>query len=405
MPTLLNSTAPANPTYAVTLVHGTFAENAEWIQPASDFAQQLAGHLQHEAVISAFNWSGENLHSARLDGGAHLAEHLRRMHHQYPTAEQVVIGHSHGGNVIMYAVKNLGVLPFTLKVVTMATPFLNIQVRELASAMQVLPYIAAVTLGPLLFTLTIALNVLFFFYLGQYIAWFSGGTGMIFTFIGVFYSLPGVTWPLAKKGFLFFKNLGPVLEASAQAKKAILDIGGDTTYASLSVVFQGDEAGMLLHFSQFMGSFFLRLYGRINTAAQFIVNRFASIAMLWLFVLVAAVIASELLNNKADETFTYASIYFMSFLQTVFALLFWLVPFILLSSLLIKSNPLFFGWESLSQIFLLRTDVDARPYHLGANELHVYEAHFSRLAKRNIRHSLVYADAAIIKDIAEWICK
>jgi hypothetical protein len=78
-------------------------------------------------LITPFFWSGANSIVHRDRGAEALAKHLHEEHLLFPTSLQVVIAHSHGGNLALRALARLGdsipSLPF---LVTLATPFVSV---------------------------------------------------------------------------------------------------------------------------------------------------------------------------------------------------------------------------------------------------------------------------------------
>lgn len=85
----------------VTIIHGTFAAGTKWSNPGGDFfeAVKKEASLRGHKTIS-YNWSGELSLEARMRAAHGLAALLL----SYPeTTEHIVIGHSHGGNVISLA--------------------------------------------------------------------------------------------------------------------------------------------------------------------------------------------------------------------------------------------------------------------------------------------------------------
>jgi hypothetical protein len=98
---------PAGVTHHFTLVHGTFARGAEWAQSQSALCCALVKALGSNIVLKPFDWSGKNSHSARVTAGQELATFLRSARESYPNAMQFVICHSHGGNVALYAHREL----------------------------------------------------------------------------------------------------------------------------------------------------------------------------------------------------------------------------------------------------------------------------------------------------------
>jgi hypothetical protein len=99
----------------VVLVHGTkprlFGRDLmappTWTKPDSPFRNILAGTLEEQALFVEFDWSGANTHAARLSAAARLADLLRQLRRDHPAARLVLIAHSHGGNVVLYAMRQL----------------------------------------------------------------------------------------------------------------------------------------------------------------------------------------------------------------------------------------------------------------------------------------------------------
>jgi hypothetical protein len=113
----------------VTLVHGTFARRAKWVQSSSLIYRELTKNLPAPVVITAFGWSGRNSASARERAAEELAAQLRQRLSEYPSAQHVLIGHSHGGNVALKAVM-IANLSDAVRVVCLSTPFFNVTPRN-----------------------------------------------------------------------------------------------------------------------------------------------------------------------------------------------------------------------------------------------------------------------------------
>lgn len=93
---LLGSFSFINP--LVTIIHGTFAAGTKWSNPGGDFFEAIKkeASLRGHKTIS-YNWSGE----LSLEGRMRAAHGLAALILSYPeTIEHILIGHSHGGNVI-----------------------------------------------------------------------------------------------------------------------------------------------------------------------------------------------------------------------------------------------------------------------------------------------------------------
>ena len=106
-----------------------------WFEEGSPFLARLSaelGDIPHK--IKPLLWSGANSIFVR-DKTAHvLAEHLSAEHAEHPQATQLVIAHSHGGNIALRALIICNsVMPLGYAgrranplVVTLATPFVEV---------------------------------------------------------------------------------------------------------------------------------------------------------------------------------------------------------------------------------------------------------------------------------------
>jgi hypothetical protein len=116
-----------SPQFVVTLVHGTFARRAHWIESDSSFSRGLAEQLDGTTVrIFPFRWSGRNSTHARDDAIVRLTGHLNQLKSRFPKAKHYVIGHSHGGAVAHEAGCNADLDG----VVCLSTPFLILRERR-----------------------------------------------------------------------------------------------------------------------------------------------------------------------------------------------------------------------------------------------------------------------------------
>jgi hypothetical protein len=112
----------------ITLVHGTWASDAAWTHPDSALRQSLHETAAHKGVQVEFRthtWSGSNSFKAREEAARTLIERLRQDFEQSPSALHFLIGHSHGGNIAIDAVRAHGIGDRVSGIVTMSTPFVS----------------------------------------------------------------------------------------------------------------------------------------------------------------------------------------------------------------------------------------------------------------------------------------
>jgi hypothetical protein len=134
----------------ITLVHGTWPRSvwrdvfltpfygkwpsrsfpkSLWFADGSEFRNRLTAALSKRglsAQISPFLWSGANSVQERDTAARELVEHIRAKQSDHPSSTQVVIAHSHGGNVALRALDQLGVTRNEIFIATIATPFVEI---------------------------------------------------------------------------------------------------------------------------------------------------------------------------------------------------------------------------------------------------------------------------------------
>ena len=120
-------------TWHITLVHGTFARNAAWTRPGSALREHLETHLPGRVVYHRFRWSGWPSHLARDHAARRLRARLLKCVQNNATAHHCVIAHSHGGNIVCYALRDAAELVEQLDcIITLSTPFLSVRERNLS---------------------------------------------------------------------------------------------------------------------------------------------------------------------------------------------------------------------------------------------------------------------------------
>jgi hypothetical protein len=107
------------PELLITLIHGTWGRGffpgrrregrpPFWFEDGSPFLARLsAGIADIPHRIKPLLWSGANSIFERDRTAQHLAEYLAAEHAEHPLASQLIIAHSHGGNIALRALHHL----------------------------------------------------------------------------------------------------------------------------------------------------------------------------------------------------------------------------------------------------------------------------------------------------------
>lgn len=127
--------------FIVTLVHGTFAQDAQWVQPESILSRALQAQFGDAVVIEPMPWSGCNSFTARRQAAQMLRDHMLAKRDGLEGAKHVVIAHSHAGNIVLYAARDPAVKDKLAATVTLAAPFIVARRRNLGWSGKVLPMV------------------------------------------------------------------------------------------------------------------------------------------------------------------------------------------------------------------------------------------------------------------------
>lgn len=155
--------AVATPAMIFVLVHGTYVPKTRWTQPGSEFRENLrrasvaCGPINFYEFVwrGALNSRFNNSHRLRLNAGQQLRRHLRQIVHQNPGIPIFMVGHSHGGNVVHYALRDSKLRRHIAGIATLATTHMVFQPRKASSIL------IPVYLLTLLYLLTIWSGVVF----------------------------------------------------------------------------------------------------------------------------------------------------------------------------------------------------------------------------------------------------
>jgi len=114
----------------VTLVHGTWAPKAPWTQEGSYLRAALTKSFGESVIFRPYSWSGGNSFGARSSAAEGLRTFLKEGLKDYPESRQLVVAHSHGGNIVLYALRDKELAQSIDSVVFLSTPFIIAQPRQ-----------------------------------------------------------------------------------------------------------------------------------------------------------------------------------------------------------------------------------------------------------------------------------
>jgi hypothetical protein len=142
-----------------------------WFEEASPFLARLStelGDIPH--TITPLLWTGKNSVYERKKVAHDLADRLSAEHAEYPQATQLLIAHSHGGNIALRALHHLQTsdasqscsaetpTPF---VVTLATPFIEVHQADFGQIPATIRMVATLLASLLVFFLIMFLGSFF----------------------------------------------------------------------------------------------------------------------------------------------------------------------------------------------------------------------------------------------------
>ncbi|MFM0397268.1 lipase family protein [Paraburkholderia phytofirmans] len=129
------------PSVVITLVHGTFARGSKWTKPGSKIRARIAAEIGGTVHFKVFKWSGFNTFSARRQAAHRLANELDESANAWRSASQIIVSHSHGGNVALKALILCRTPNPPIGLVCISTPFLVATKVSLPVSLKVAPSI------------------------------------------------------------------------------------------------------------------------------------------------------------------------------------------------------------------------------------------------------------------------
>lgn len=347
-------------------------------------------------VLSPFNWSGRNGHSARLSAGKELAAFLLSAREKYPGAKQFIVCHSHGGNVALYAHRILAQeTSDPTNIIALATPFIRIQPRRKSLLIARVGWLIFLALFPMILVLA------------------SGQPGV---FDALERTLPNprpgsVNWPLVGVflGGWAFVVVALYWSIRAYAKRHSrhlleqLSWPDDGRINLLTASYRWDEArGLLRGLHGATTSFSRRIWNTIGV----IVSAFAAYAALTVY-------AAYFNQNLYESSFIMETTFLgrmpraisLGLSTATITFLLALVGIVAYLLNIFRGNPYGFGWERPSSTFIVDIQALDSPEGLRTQSEEHYRIPIGAFAKSNkgLAHSLIYEDPRIHQQIVKWI--
>jgi hypothetical protein len=397
----------SNARYVIHLVHGTWAKKAPWVQPRSALSRALRERLPEGTRIFPFVWSGKNTNKARRLASERLLKKLALRVRNYSDARHYIIGHSHGGNVVLHALAHAPFQDKIAGVVCLSTPFLVARSRDLGR--HPWKHIAGAVVGPCFFAM-----------------WWIVIRVLSQTWWGLLESVVlGLVLSLALGSAIAFmkswREYGDKLLRELESPKF-------NRNKTLIVRTPGDEASGGLDFLQLITRLTvglwvhtMSLYERIEATAKSwakLKKKVIAVAAALFLALVGfiCVVAFKHWGSSAAAVMGIfvlalvvlpATFLALGLVEHATFLFFLLASALMWPVIVLLSVPLlFFGWEVARANILL--DVTAETTPTGAWTVHLVEPPTTEELGKDVpplMHSVVYENPHVLRLLCDWIAE
>ena len=391
----------------VHLVHGTFAHEADWIQPDSALAHRVKKSLGIETEVFPFQWSGANSHAARRIAGNELAQKIRDFSRKSPQKSQYIIAHSHGGNVASYALSDAEVSSKVAAMVCLGTPFIKAHARDLAGAQRLARWILiASMLVVLIVTMAIFIEAIRLGFNPEMLKalpikgppipdeFLDSSWLPIYLTVSLIMLAGGVGW-LFSRPFVWlwrFVDRKALPGLATEQAEIIKHLNAKFRETPLLIVdATGDEAAWWLRSMSRIAAFPYKIWQP---------SRFMILGMLILCILAGALLFSEASLQKTANSFDIfllaIPILLFAASSTILAAIGWLLC--LLWPACFRSHALGFGRDDFLKNFIV--EISATELPEVSSSLH----HETVLVKgKGLRHSRLYREEGVLRILGDWL--
>jgi pimeloyl-ACP methyl ester carboxylesterase len=389
------------------LVHGTFARKTTWIDVDSAFSAGLLEYFP-ESTIHPFRWSGKNSARTRQNATKSLVVFVRELSARYAGQEVVLVGHSHGGSIILKASHELRENGICVKIACLGTPFLRYFKVDLLPSARVLASGVISILG-ILFFLSVsseafgsAAEVIGTYPdrgINEYTGLPNDNPQEMYAYMGGFmaavFLLLGLLW---LSPVLFLSSIlasVPLYFILKRIQDAWLRKNLETNEAldCLAIYTETDEAWRWLDFIQ---SCFGKLYSILELAG----------AYLWKIVLISSLVGAISWATSYlgfESSFMFFGVPLASGLLHVVSTIVALstLPLTLLIALL-SGSPVGYGAAGLLGLQIVGASTSQVPWR-GSNSLRTAKVKIESSGPFSLAHSGFQDHDGVIQTIAQWL--
>jgi len=358
----------------LSLIHGTFAANARWVnqsesEPGS-FRSNIKAAMQCEVeflippawgTTGFFKRASDLTNKARLEGAERLKQHILSQPRE-KGKKHILVAHSHGGNVAMYALQDPKVQAHIDGIVCMATPFLYPRLRPLSVTTLALSLII-MTIG--LIQLVLKMELL--------------NSGLVGCSLALMLSLIAIIVPTILVLLVAWVRYKHAVRGDPRLTNHVAQLSyGDPNVPIMLIRSSGDEASGLLRgaqFSNWLGGLIIKIAGQ----RLYTLMCLGALPLLWLGYQTADRIPGTVLSILNTVIIgSAASMVIMLMILT-------------LSRVLVGLD----AWRWVGE---LETMVEDGPPGI-TSELTVIT---QRQASKGLSHTSVYSEPETIRAIAQW---
>jgi len=374
--------------YLITLVHGTFAPKAPWTQNEEQFCQNLEKELASPVSYQTLEWSGKNRSAARTSAAKALVIELQRQQELYPDKQKIIIAHSHGGNIAMYALRDM---PHNndFKLITMATPFLNASLRAFERSLN----IHALHLSEAISGALVLLFVLTPKYIYKFIPWLASfkwyvaiSLVLIFIFIGIRFTERFKAWSLNK----MLRKCQHIDRSARHRADELLLYKKDANFPMLTLIDYSDEIKLWFRF-------LYRIWEPLFTIYDFFIRKIRVILFL---VMSAMLIKVYIIDDNWGKVPGLSQLVIWSNYGLIYLALPLITLLLILLLNFLKSNIGVLGKETFIEQLLIKTIPSNTP--LGYRNLNFIQHNLDRKGFGKLKHG-VYEHEIVLEDISIWI--